>query len=491
MKRITTRVQEIDRDNVETRGSYTCKSRSSHSSHSHRSSASQRSQTASRAADLTIKLKYIEIEAKAKLKLERIQTIRELEATEAKLDVIDKASQGSDLDELKKSLPEDNILDKFLQHVNPYAKSKSTPNVRPSILDQSALNASQSFVQSESSVPVMTHMRSEPVVTNVNSMPVVTSVSSATLNPSAITFVPQNVNTANVTGQYVQIEDLTKSLAEQVSLSRLPPPEPSVFFGDPLKYPAWKSSFQTLIEQRKIPTFERIHYLRKYVGDSVREVIENFLILSTQKAHDDAKELLEKRFGDPFIISNAFRDRLDNWPKGHTSKKCQKRKKCEVCSRFHPTSLHGDFQKPIISVNKDKPLETGTVENYKSQTGAVFMNNTKASCKSSMIVPVYVSHSDDPENERLVYALLDTQSDTTFVLDETRRALGLCGTDVKLSLSTMHAENHIVDSRKIKGLVVRGFDSEVRIPLPQVFTRDIMPANRSHIPTAEMARRWS
>ncbi|CAG2189749.1 unnamed protein product [Mytilus edulis] len=55
----------------------------------------------------------------------------------------------------------------------------------------------------------------------------------------------------------------------------------------------------------------------------------------------------------------------------------------------------------------------------------------------------------------------------------------------------MHAENHIVDSRKIKGLVVRGFDSEVRIPLPQVFTRDIMPANRSHIPTAEMARRWS
>ncbi|CAG2223322.1 unnamed protein product [Mytilus edulis] len=384
MKRITTRVQEIDRDNVETRGSYTCKSRSSHSSHFHRSSASQRSQTASRAADLKAKLKYIEIEAKAKLKLERIQTIRELEATEAKLDVIDKASQGSDLDELKKSLPQANILDKFLQHVNPYAKvdtdienikdehddfvttlprsavpkklnidhdqvqsihnisykypvqgysvptaslqgqgrfvsnvdqsrqAKSTPNVRPLILDQSALNVSQSFVQSESSVPVMTHMRSEPVVTNVNSMPVVTSVSSATLNPSAITFVPQNVNTANVTGQYVQIEDLTKSLAEQVSLSRLPPPEPSVFFGDPLKYPAWKSSFQTLIEQRKIPTFERIQYLRKFVGDSVREVIENFLILSTEDAYDDAKELLEKRFGDPFIISNAFRDRLDN-----------------------------------------------------------------------------------------------------------------------------------------------------------------------------------
>ncbi|CAG2214433.1 unnamed protein product [Mytilus edulis] len=491
MKRITTRVQEIDRDNVETRGSYTFQGYS--------------------------------------------------------VPTVSLQGQGQ-----------------LVSNVDQSRQAKSTTKVRPLILDQSALNVSQSFVQSESSVPVMTHLRSEQVVTNVNSMPVVTSVSSATLNALAITFIPQNINTANVTGQYIQIEDLMKSLAEQVSLSRLPPPKPSVFFGDPLKYPAWKSSFQTLIEQRKILTFERIHYLRKFVGDSVREVIENFLILSTENAYDDAKELLEKRFGDPFIISNAFRDRLDNWPKhgkydnqrrnvlatetsrvpdknnnsynkdltctfckktghfidscyqflkrsvnerknfakenalcfgclgcGHTSKKCQKRKKCEVCSRFHPTSLHGDFQKPIISVNKDKPLETGTVENYKTQTGAVFMNNTKASCKSSMIVPVYVWHSDDPENERLVYDLLDTQSDTTFVLDETRRALGLCGTDVKLSLSTMHAENHIVDSRKIKGLVVRGFDSEVRIPLPQVFTRDIMPANRSHIPTAEMARRWS
>ncbi|CAC5424345.1 unnamed protein product [Mytilus coruscus] len=87
-------------------------------------------------------------------------------------------------------------------------------------------------------------------------------------------------------------------------------------------------------------------------------------------------------------------------------------------------------------------------QNCMSQTGAVFMNNT------------------------------EIQSDATFVLDETRRALGLSGTDVKLSLSTMHAENHIFDSRKIKGLVVRGFDSELKLPLPNVFSRFILPANR-------------
>lgn len=90
----------------------------------------------------------------------------------------------------------------------------------------------------------------------------------------------------------------------------------------------------------------------------------------------------------------------------------------------------------------------------------------------------------------MVYALLDTQSDTTFILSDTYHKLGVSGTDVKLSLSTMFAENQIVDSCKVKGLVVRGYGSSLRIPLPTVFTRDIMPANRSHIPTPEMARHW-
>ena len=107
-----------------------------------------------------------------------------------------------------------------------------------------------------------------------------------------------------------------------------------------------------------------------------------------------------------------------------------------------------------------------------------------------MIVPVYLSHCDTPEKEVLVYALLDTQSDTTFVLHDTCTALGLSGIDVKLSLSTMYAENRVVDSQKIKGLSVRGLNNSLRISLPNAYTRNIMPANRSHIPTPEMTRKW-
>ena len=54
-----------------------------------------------------------------------------------------------------------------------------------------------------------------------------------------------------------------------------------------------------------------------------------------------------------------------------------------------------------------------------------------------MIVPVYLSHKDHPEKEILVYALLDSQSDTTFVSQATFENLAVQGTKTSLLLSTM------------------------------------------------------
>ena len=108
-----------------------------------------------------------------------------------------------------------------------------------------------------------------------------------------------------------------------------------------------------------------------------------------------------------------------------------------------------------------------------------------------MIVPVYLSPCDTPEKEVQVYALLDIQSDTTFVLHDTCTGLDLSDIDVKLSLSTMYAGNRVVDSQKIKGLSVRGLNNSLRISFPDAYTRNIVPVNRSHIPTPEMARMWS
>ena len=107
-----------------------------------------------------------------------------------------------------------------------------------------------------------------------------------------------------------------------------------------------------------------------------------------------------------------------------------------------------------------------------------------------MIVPVYVSHCDSPDRERLVYALLDKQSGTTFVLEDTCKALGVSGTEVRLSLSTMYAANKVVTSLKVKGKRMRGINDGPRISLPHAYTGSIVPANHEHIPTSDIARMW-
>lgn len=512
---------------------------------------------------------------------------------------------------------------------------------------------------------------SASATSSLGSIAVQSSASSSGTN-----VVPSNTVTSSPSKTEQGLIELAKTLADQVNLSRLPSPEPSIFSGDPLSYPGWKSAFQILIEQRKIPPSERIHYLKRYVTGPVRDTIEGYFILPSDKAYEEAKKTLDKRYGDPFVISNAFRDKLEKWPKilprdgtglrkfsdflqqcqiamqtisslsvldddrenrklltklpdwivsrwgrvvsrwkedksqfppfkefvefmtkeatiacdpvtslqslkeisdnqksnrttnrqekrsygsrtflaeveerdkkgpehtkikvsctlcnkshelddcraflakpleerkifarekqlcfaclqgGHISRRCKHRMKCKICSKFHPSSLHGDKKTSLNqSERSDNKLqksedETAVKATLSGHAGAVSLNSMDRCRKCSMIVPVYVSHCDSPERERLVYALLDTQSDTTFILEDTQKALGVSGTDVKLSLSTMYAANKVVTSVKVKGLMVRGINDGPRISLPNAYTRSIMPANQDHIPTSDMARMW-
>ena len=515
-------------------------------------------------------------------------------------------------------------------------------------------------------------------------------------NPSNLTgsFIPHNapmtmsygttpaLNTGvnDFTASYQSLFDLSKCLAEQISLTRVPIPEPDKFNGDPITYPSWRSSFEALIERKNFPLEERIHVLKGYLSGPALEAVQNLMMLNTADAYARAKEILEHRFGDPFVIGNAFRDKLESWSKisprdhrglrkfadfllqceaamdsisnlqvfnddrenrkmlhklpawvvtrwarkvadakelhgrfplfsvfvkflvkeadiandpvtalqsfestdnkvedkkrytsfvrdgrkktarafashsegvdpntkaksfsslraapikvctfcekqyhdidscrnflakpleerkrfaqtkrlcfgcldtGHTSRLCKQRLACKECSRRHPTCLHGDLPTGKSFNNRDsnnkiEPTKPGNV-----LTSVTHLNDsTGTSGKASMIVPVWLSHYDHPDREHLVYCLLDNQSDTTFVLDDTCDALDVSGPSVNLKLSTMLSENQEIESKKIQGLIVRGYDSDVKIHLPSAYTRAIMPADRSHIPTPDMARQW-
>ena len=54
----------------------------------------------------------------------------------------------------------------------------------------------------------------------------------------------------------------------------------------------------------------------------------------------------------------------------------------------------------------------------------------------------------------------------------------------------MSARDHLLQSQRIDGLWVRGCNCSLWISLPTTYSREIMPANRSHIPTPEVVRKW-
>lgn len=636
--------------------------RSTHSSN--RSSLSRASHAtkvsvAAEAASLKAQLKYVDAEAKTRGELEKIDIMKRLDMATARLEAFKSVGQSSRSVSEAGDLP--TTIDKkaFVQR---YIESQANSQIEPQ----------EEFHIESKRRQYTDHADFTPVVPDIKPK---LEVTGPDLNINVPEFVPKQSNEQALKGESTEflqqgLLKLTKSLADQVTLNRLPPPEPSVFYGDPIKYPAWKAAFKTLIEGKKLPEGEKIHYLKKYLGGSVLQVVDNYFLLSSDNAFEEAKGLLDERYGDPFVLASAFRDKLELWPKmnsrdargllrfsdflrqcltasssisnlqilndsrenrkiltklpewivarwnrivcshkdgsgdfpsfevfvefirkeaklandpvtsiqslkgiasdetkgdksyqkqspkpgyqpagsrsfltnqgpqsssnlvgsniscafckgphqleychaflgkqlverkafirekrlcfaclgdDHISKHCKKRKQCKTCQRLHPSCLHGDKFQGNTSVQDErvhsKP-EKGT-----SLSSVSFMSRVGSYQMSSMILPVYVSVDARPGVERLVYALLDTQSDTTFILESTCQSLGVSGVDVNLMLSTMHAENKVVKSQKVRGLSVRGFNDSQRLSLPDTYTRQIMPADKSHIPTPEMARK--
>lgn len=108
------------------------------------------------------------------------------------------------------------------------------------------------------------------------------------------------------------------------------------------------------------------------------------------------------------------------------------------------TALH--LYEPVTPKKDEQPEGSNEEETSKATRSCASVchaNNCNATinAKSALIVPVWLHHKNNPELETQVYAVLDDQSDTCFVTNETCEKLGLTGPEVTLQLGTMHAEN--------------------------------------------------
>ena len=212
---------------------------------------------------------------------------------------------------------------------------------------------------------------------------------------------------------------------------------------------------------------------------------------------NDCGKFLELTISDKrsFIVSKHLCWGCLKW--AHINNKCRRKRSCKICNETHPTALHGDTHVPK-EAHKPETVTANDGNKPRRQADASASSNcikiesntpSDQPLSHSLIVPVWLHHEINPHNKVLVYALLDEQSDACFVKESVLNELQVSGPDVELELSTVLAKK-VITSRRVDGLVVRGVNEMQDITLPKTYTREVIPAERNHIPRPETARKW-
>jgi len=76
----------------------------------------------------------------------------------------------------------------------------------------------------------------------------------------------------------------------------------------------WLKSFETIIEGQTEKVSQRLYYLGKYTAGEPKEAISGLLLLETAEAYKQAKRILSDRFGNPFLIADAYQKKINEWP---------------------------------------------------------------------------------------------------------------------------------------------------------------------------------
>ena len=71
----------------------------------------------------------------------------------------------------------------------------------------------------------------------------------------------------------------------------------------------------SLIYSKAISSADKLYYLRKYVGGPARKTLEGTFYRTDSEAYTDAWSKLNQRYGQPFVIQRAFREKLTEWTK--------------------------------------------------------------------------------------------------------------------------------------------------------------------------------
>src|ERR1044072_3150383 len=89
----------------------------------------------------------------------------------------------------------------------------------------------------------------------------------------------------------------------------------------------------------------------------------------------------------------------------------------------------------------------------------------------------------------LIYAMLDHQSNASFIKESLFERLNLAGSPVDLNIKTISG-TEFARSIKCKNLILQGLRSNEKIQLRSSYVRNEIAADRASIPSKEIARKY-
>ena len=299
-------------------------------SHYSSSSLLGKAEMLAKAARLGAELKFHDIESEKVAALKRqesdvkkLQMIKELAATTAEIEAVARIEE----EDYEGDLPEEEEdpygrINEYLQSqlntvIDGNSSAEAATNLENVVTTVSSEINAQTNLTFSSTPRVATDSQKPPAKLRSPVAPPFT-VKPTTTTPLAFIHSDsptRSVNPPKATGDDNVITKLADVLTQRQDRDSLPRPEPEVFKGDLLRYPMWIKSFETFIERKTKDPSERLYYLSKFTADEAKEAVGGLLPLDTKEAYIEAKKTLASRFGDPFLVSNAYRRKISEWPR--------------------------------------------------------------------------------------------------------------------------------------------------------------------------------
>ena len=129
--------------------------------------------------------------------------------------------------------------------------------------------------------------------------------------------LPPNTNTTIIQADQsnIDMQTMISYVKKSIDVNSTPTGKPFIFTGSPLQYPTWRASFDLLVSEKDISQAQKLTVLLSHVGGEAKEWIEYYMMSGSENVFEEAMQALEDNYGDPFEVADAFRDKLESWPK--------------------------------------------------------------------------------------------------------------------------------------------------------------------------------